>query len=216
MGDFLVNFTSQIASTSPLEWCAVVLAMAYVLLAAKQNSWCWLCAFVSTAIYTWLFWQVTLPFQSALNGFYMVMAGYGYYQWSKGGEEGTSNSIQYWPWWVHAGIVPLILCAAWVLSQLASSQFNSDHLLLDASINLLSVITTFMVAHKILQNWVYWFFINIASAYLYLQVGYALSACLFVGYVGFSVYGYIQWRAEYREQRGHIDYSGAASKSIQS
>ncbi|MCB4436921.1 nicotinamide riboside transporter PnuC [Alteromonas sp. McT4-15] len=214
MGDFLSIFVEQITTTSPLEWCAVVLAMAYVFFAAKQSSWCWLCAFISTAIYTWLFWQVTLPFQAALNFFYMVMAGYGYYQWSKGGQNGEAKPIRFWPWWVHAIIVPTMLCAAWIMSEVATSQFNSEHLLLDASINLLSVITTFMVAHKILQNWVYWFFINIASAYLYLQVGYALSACLFLGYVGFSVFGYVQWRVEYKEQRGHIDYSGAASQRI--
>ncbi|HBI75965.1 MAG TPA: transporter, partial [Alteromonas macleodii] len=52
MANFFSEFTSQIAATSLLEWVAVVLAIAYVLLAAKQNSWCWLCAFVSTAIYT--------------------------------------------------------------------------------------------------------------------------------------------------------------------
>lgn len=213
MGDFLTNFTSQIAATSSLEWGAVVLAMAYVLLAAKQNSWCWLCAFLSTAIYTWLFWQVTLPFQSALNVFYMVMAGYGYYQWSKGDEEGKGKVIRYWPWWFHAIIVPVVLVIAWVLSQVARSQFDSDHLLLDASINLLSVVATFMVAHKILQNWVYWFVINIASAYLYVQVGYALSACLFLGYVGFSVFGYYQWRIAYREQGGDFDYSETSTES---
>ena len=44
MTHFLSEFTSQIAATSLLEWVAVVLAIAYVLLAAKQNSWCWLCA----------------------------------------------------------------------------------------------------------------------------------------------------------------------------
>lgn len=69
MSAFFTEFLSQIAATSKLEWLAVVLAIAYVLLAAKQNSWCWLCAFASTAIYTWLFWQVTLPFQSMLNFF---------------------------------------------------------------------------------------------------------------------------------------------------
>lgn len=50
-----------------------------------------------------------------------------------------------------------MLLMAWGLSLVAGSQFNSEYLLLDASINLLSVVTTFMVAHKILQNWVYWF-----------------------------------------------------------
>ncbi|GEA06125.1 nicotinamide mononucleotide transporter [Alteromonas sp. KUL42] len=213
MERFFAEFTSQIIATSLLEWVAVVLAMAYVLLAAKQSSWCWLCAFLSTAIYTWLFWQVTLPFQSALNFFYMIMAGYGYYQWAQGAEDGETKRVTHWPLLVHVAIVPAMILLAWGLSYLASSQFNSEHLLLDASINLLSVVTTFMVAHKILQNWVYWFFINIGSAYLYFQVGYVLSACLFMAYVGFSVFGYYQWRVQYKEQREHTAYNRTATQS---
>lgn len=212
MADFLTSFSEQIAATSLLEWVAVVLAIGYVLLAALQNSWCWLCAFVSTAIYTYLFWQVTLPFQSALNFFYMVMAGYGYYQWSKRGSGSEKSAIIHWPWWVHSLLVPTLLLLAWGLSIMASSQFNSDFLLLDASINLLSVITTFMVAHKILENWVYWFFINIASAFLYFQVGYALSACLFAGYVVFSIFGYYQWMMQYNKQSRNVEYPPASAE----
>lgn len=201
MDGFLSDFIAQIVATSPLEWVAVVLAIGYVLLAAKQNSWCWACAFVSTGIYTWLFWQVTLPFQAALNLFYMAMAGYGYYQWSKGSTaDGQVKPVRSWALWVHCLVVPGMLLLAWALAHVAGSQFISDYLLLDASINLLSVVTTFMVAHKILQNWVYWFFINLASAYLYLQVGYALSACLFLGYVGFSIFGYYQWFSQWKAQ----------------
>jgi nicotinamide mononucleotide transporter len=205
---FFSDFISQIAATSPLEWVAVVLAIAYVWLAAKQNSWCWLCAFINTASYSWVFWQVTLPLQAALNLFYMAMAGYGYYQWSKGkGDADEIKRVTSWPLWLHALIVPTMLLSAWGLSQIASSQFNSEYLLLDASINLLSVVTTFMVAHKILQNWVYWFFINLASAYLYLQVGYALSACLFLGYVGFSIFGYYQWFMQWKGQNENQIYA---------
>lgn len=85
------------------------------------------------------------------------MAGYGYYQWSKGGDEGTEKPVRSWPLWIHLTIVPVLLCCAWGLSKLVTAQFNSDHLLLDASIQLLSIVTTFMVAHKVLQNWIYWF-----------------------------------------------------------
>jgi nicotinamide mononucleotide transporter len=213
MSAFFTEFLSQIAATSKLEWLAVVLAIAYVLLAAKQNSWCWLCAFASTAIYTWLFWQVTLPFQSMLNFFYMIMAGYGYYQWSKGGGEGTEKRVRSWPLWIHLTIVPVLLCCAWGLSKLVTAQFNSDHLLLDASIQLLSIVTTFMVAHKVLQNWIYWFFINLASAFLYFQVGMALSACLFLGYVGFSIFGYLQWQAQWNRQDETGNYHSAFERS---
>ena len=195
---FLENFVSQLTHTSLAEWCAVILALAYVWLAARQNRWCWLCAFVSTAIYTWLFWQVTLPFQAALNLYYMVMAGYGYYQWQRQAEDNAR--VQSWPWYYHLLMIPGLLTIAWGLSLWAQGQFNSDHLLLDASIQVLSVVTTFMVAHKVLQNWLYWFVINIASAYLYVQSGLALSGCLFLSYVGFSVYGYWQWLNEWKSQ----------------
>jgi len=202
MSVLLSEFWSQITATPLLEWIAVILAVGYVFLAAKQNSWCWMCAFSSTAIYTFLFWQVTLPFQSALNFFYMVMAGYGYYQWSKGSGTESEKPVRSWPWWVHLILVPVLLLCAWGGSRIVSSQFDSEYLLLDASINLLSVVTTFMVAHKILQNWIYWFFINLASAFLYFQVGLVLSACLFLGYVGFAIFGYCQWLKEWKKQDG--------------
>ena len=86
------------------------------------------------------------------------------------------------------------------LGKLAATQFNSEYLWLDAAINVFSVATTFMVAHKILQNWIYWFVINTAAVFLYWQSGLILSACLFLGYVGFSVYGYNQWKQEWSEK----------------
>jgi len=201
----LDKFISQILATPAMEWAAVVLALGYVWLAARQNSWCWVCAFASTAIYTWLFWQVTLPFQAGLNLFYMIMAIYGYYQWHHGAE--GESQVRSWPWHWHLLLVPALLMIGWGLASLASGQFNNEFLWLDACIQVLSVVTTFMVAHKVLQNWVYWFFINLASAYLYAQSGLMLSACLFAGFIGFSVYGYIQWQGELRQQGSEHAYS---------
>ncbi len=209
MNEVVNTFILQIAATSFPEWLAVILAIGYVWLAAKESPWCWACALLSTAIYTWLFWQVSLPFQSALNVFYMVMAVYGYYQWH-GGHREEPKAIQSLHWWHHLMLVPAVLLCAWALATLASTQFTSSYLHLDASIHLLSIVTTFMVAHKFLQNWVYWFFINGASAYLYWQTGLILSACLFVGYVGFSVYGYLRWRRQWKQGDGSTHYKSAA------
>ena len=94
MEQVLSQLVEQILATTLAEWLAVVLAIAYVLLAARQSAWCWLAALTSTAIYTWLFWQVALPFQSALNLFYMVMAVYGYWQWHhKPGEDKSAPPL---------------------------------------------------------------------------------------------------------------------------
>jgi len=198
MEQILSQLVEQIVATSLAEWLAVVLAIAYVLLAARQSAWCWLAALTSTAIYTWLFWQVALPFQSALNLFYMVMAVYGYWQWHH--KPGEDKSVQSRSLSWHVLAVFGLTAVAVGLGKLAATQFSSEYLWLDAAINVFSVATTFMVAHKILQNWIYWFVINTAAVFLYWQSGLILSACLFLGYVGFSVYGYNQWKQEWSER----------------
>ncbi|MDP5041289.1 MAG: nicotinamide mononucleotide transporter family protein, partial [Paraglaciecola sp.] len=81
MSEFASQLLQQLSAQSGLEALAVVLALAYVWLAAKQNIWCWPCALLSTAIYTFVFWEVTLPFHALLNVYYMLMAVYGWLQW---------------------------------------------------------------------------------------------------------------------------------------
>ena len=79
-----------------LETVAVVLSIAYLLLAMKENSLCWYCAFFSTAIYVWIFGDVSLYMESALNIYYMVMAVYGWYQWQRGGQDHSGLHISCW------------------------------------------------------------------------------------------------------------------------
>ena len=81
--------TEAWAQASGWELLAVALAVAYLLLAVRQNRWCWAAAFASTAIFTVLFWNVQLLMQSALNVYYMVMAVYGWWHWRHGGRAGS-------------------------------------------------------------------------------------------------------------------------------
>ena len=57
---WLDNLVDAWTAQSPWEMLAVALALAYLLLAVRQNPLCWLAAGLSTAIYTALFWQVQL------------------------------------------------------------------------------------------------------------------------------------------------------------
>ena len=68
-------------TTSWVEILAVVLAIAYVLLAIRQSIACWVAAFVSSCLYVWVFFAARLYMDSALNVFYAAMAVYGFWQW---------------------------------------------------------------------------------------------------------------------------------------
>ena len=72
------------AAMPALEWVAVALALAYLLLAVRQNPWCWACAIASAAIYLVLFARGGLVMQAALQLYYVAMAVYGWRAWRSG------------------------------------------------------------------------------------------------------------------------------------
>ena len=66
---------------------------------------------------------------------------------------------------------------------------------LDALVATGAVVTTWMVANKVLQNWHYWFVIDAVSVWLYASQGLTLTAILFLVYLGLVVVGWRSWRA---------------------
>jgi nicotinamide mononucleotide transporter len=188
------NLLIQLAATSFLEGIAVVLAVVYVWLAARQNIWCWPCALVSTGIYTWLFWNVSLPFHTGLNFYYLIMAVYGLMKWRE--SQADTLLVQSWPLSRHIICIIVLTIGSVTLSYFASSMLDADHIYLDAFITVFSVYTTILVAHKVRENWLYWIVINIFASYLYFAKDLTLTGILFLCYTGFAVYGFIQWRIE--------------------
>jgi nicotinamide mononucleotide transporter len=183
-----------------LETVAVVLSIAYLLLAMKENSLCWYCAFFSTAIYVWIFGDVSLYMESALNIYYMLMAIYGWYQWQRGGQDHAGLKISRWSLTNHCLAVVAILLAT-VISGYLLAENTAAHLpYLDSFTTWASVITTLMVARKIIENWLYWVVIDFVSIFLYLDRGLYQTAGLFVLYIVLALAGYILWTRKYREQ----------------
>ena len=197
------SFLAQLAATSFLEGIAVALALAYVWLAARQNIWCWPCALVSTGIYTWLFWTVSLPFHTGLNFYYLIMAVYGLKKWR--GDHADTFPVQSWPISRHMICIVGLTIGAITLSHFASTVLDANYIYLDAFITVFSVFTTLLVTHKVRENWLYWIVINLFAAYLYFANDLALTGMLFICYTGFAVYGFIRWRIEPVDVEGQAE-----------
>ncbi len=69
---------------SPLEAAAVGFAIAYLLLAIRQNIWCWAAALLSTGLYVVVMYRAALYMEAVLQFFYIGMAVYGWYNWTAG------------------------------------------------------------------------------------------------------------------------------------
>lgn len=186
-------------SSSVLEWIAVVFSLIYVFLAARQNIWCWLFGALSAAVSIVLFLFVKLYAESILFVFYVVVSLYGWYQW-KSVKSGPHLPVVEWKLMTHAGLILLSLVGAGVIYFIFSNYSDAEQPLLDALTTSFSFMTTFLVARKVLSNWLYWVAIDAASVYLYWSRGLDIYALLMVIYTGMAVYGYLQWRKEYRFQ----------------
>lgn len=78
----MTELLAALAAASPAELIAVLLAIAYLLLAIRQNSWCWAAAIGSTSLYVVLMYDARLYMESALQFFYIAIAVYGWWHWT--------------------------------------------------------------------------------------------------------------------------------------
>jgi len=186
---------------SPWELFAVVLAVAYLVLAIRQNIWCWAAAFVSTAIYLVLMYHASLYMESALQVFYLGMAVYGWYQWRHGPGLDHSLPVSRWsPQW-HVGAIVAVLVATLISGRVLSEYSEAALPYIDSFTTWGAIVATFMVARKVLENWLYWFVIDSVSIYLYVNRELYLTALLFAGYLVLIVIGYLSWRKDLQEMR---------------
>jgi len=198
--DWLQQLAESWAAMSAWELAAVVLAVAYLLLAVRQNRLCWIAAFVSTAIFTVLFWNVQLVMQSALNVYYMAMAVYGWWHWRHGSGGEGSLPITRWSLLRHSLALATIALCALISGYLLTRHSQAAWPYLDSVITWGAVVTTFMIARKVLENWAYWMVINSLAIFLFIDRGMTLTAMLHATYLFISVFGWISWHRDYHLQ----------------
>ena len=186
------------------EVLAVVLAVAYLVLAIRQNIWCWAAAAVSTVLYLFIMYHSRLYMESLLQLFYLAMAAYGWYSWThppRGEADGDGElKVTTWPLRRHLFAIGSVLLLVYVSGDLLARYSDAALPHLDSFTTWGAVVATFMVARKVLENWLYWFVIDAVSIGLYLDRELFFTAALFAVYLVMIVIGYRSWRTSMREQ----------------
>lgn len=193
MQEFLVEGLNQFNRQSLPELAAVILGIAYLILAMRQSAWCWPCAFVSTALFTWVFFDVSLVMESLLNVYYMAMAVYGYWCWRRGSSGDTPLKISVWSMSSHVRALFLIGALTGLSGWLLTQHTGAARPYIDSFTTWGSVVTTYMVARKVFENWFYWLVIDSISLYLYWDRELYATALLMLVYLFLVVAGIAAW-----------------------
>jgi nicotinamide mononucleotide transporter len=179
--------------TSAIELAAAFLAVAYLLLAIRQQVSCWAAAFVSSCLYVWVLYTARLYMESVLNAFYAAMALYGFWQW-RHGAGGGALKVTRWPIARHAGALLGVLALSMISSFFLRRFTPAAWPFVDSMVTWSSVFATFLVARKVYENWYWWLAIDSVSLCLYFTRHLYATMLLFALYLVLILIGMREWR----------------------
>jgi nicotinamide mononucleotide transporter len=140
---------------------------------------------------------------SALNAYYLVMAVYGYWQWSKNTNSQQDSSatlvIVSWSASWHIKICLGLAILASTVGYFMATYTQADFAYLDTFTTVYALFATYLVTQKVLENWLYWIVIDVVSIYLYIEKGLVPTTVLFIIFVAFASYGYLKWLTLYKQ-----------------
>ena len=177
-----------------LESLAVVTAIMYLILAAKEDVRCWYAGLISSILYFYIMLQAGLLMEGGLQIFYVFMAVYGWTQWKDTNNKTSSLKISSWNKTTHLIIISFVITLSLISGIFLEKFTNAALPFLDALTTWGAIASTYMVAKKIIENWFYWFVIDSISIYLFISRELFLTAFLFLIYLVIIIYGYRSWK----------------------
>lgn len=180
--------------TSNTEWLAIITSLCYVILAAYQKRACWYFAFSSSVLYIFIGFEAKLYPDMVLNTFYAAMALFGWFQWKEKTTESTQVNTRPWNWHLIALLLMVFcgLATGFILDRFTDQAYPY----LDSLAFFGSLIATWMITKKIVENWLYFVFIDLGMSYVYFFRGYILTSILFLVYTVIALRAFFTWRKQ--------------------
>lgn len=177
-----------------IEILATATSLGYLLLLIRQNIWCWPLAIVSGLLSIYLFLESKLYSESILYGYYILIAIYGWWNWSR---PKAPIKVTTWKTKNHLTAIPIGIVLSVGLGHMFITYTDADKPYLDATTTIFSFIASILEAKKILSGWIYWIIINGVTVGLYFSKSLDIYAGLMVIYFVMSIVGYREWRKDY-------------------
>ena len=187
-----------------LEFTAVFFAILYLILAVNQNILCWVAGIVSSILYFFIMQSAGLYMEAYLQIFYVFMGLYGWLQWRKGNQIDNNFIVNTWSMLKHFYAISLILALSVLSGLLLKSYTDAVLPFFDAFVTWGAVVATYMVAKKLLENWIYWLVIDSISILLFISRDLFPTAFLFGLYIVIIFFGYKSWKKALKKNNGIV------------
>ena len=182
-----------------VEILGVIFSILYLIFSIRQNILLWPLGIASALLYMVVFYQSKFYADMGLNGYYVVISIYGWLLWRKGSAEDGSKLAVSRLGKRHALILLGFTAAAFAGIGLILDRYTDSPVpYWDAFTTAVSFTATWLLARKILENWILWIIVDAVSMGLYLYRGLYPTLFLFAIYTTMAVIGYLKWSRTYK------------------
>ena len=180
-----------------VEIAGAVLSVIYLYLSIREKSALWIFGFISSLLYIFVFFESKLYADMSLSFYYLGVSIFGWITWQQKTTQLQDTKLHITrisgkKQLLHYVLGTLIAYLAYylILQYLTDSTIPAA----DSVVGALSVIATWMLAKKKIENWLIWIVVDAFAAGLYFYKELYPTAILFVIYTVMAVVGYKQWK----------------------
>ncbi|MEZ2337217.1 nicotinamide riboside transporter PnuC [Mucilaginibacter sp. RCC_168] len=190
----LINlFVEQIKETTWVQWLAVALGVAEVLLARVNNIWLYPAGILGTALSILLLMEAQLFAESLLNVYYIVMSVYGWVYWVKKRDQPPVKVT--WSTRTEWIISLSISLGGWAVLYFLLRYFTPSNVpLWDAFVSSTAWAGMWLLARRKIENWIFLNISNLFAVPLLFYKKLPMFAVLTIFLFIVACFGYYDWR----------------------
>ena len=174
-----------------IDCIALLFGILGVILTIFEIIWCWPIALISVLIQAYTFYHARLFGDFSLQIFYFFSGIYGWIYWNKNKLQPFLISSAPKNSWIYIIASEILLtCILYFILK----QFKSDQVILDSILTSASLICTYLMTKKWVENWLFWIIIDLTYVYLCIIKQLPVYAILYLFYGIMAYYGFYTWR----------------------
>jgi len=184
------------------ELTGALLGIIYILLSVRQKVLTWAFGIATSVVYAWVFYTSRFYAGMGLQIYYVAVSIYGWSYWMSGKQKGKPGELPVRSSDRTTAVYGMLLAAGsfTLLYLLLSLKTDSPVPFMDALTTALSIAATWLLARKILENWLIWILTNLLCIGLYAYQNLWPTVVLFIVYEALAVYGYFRWKRSMQVQ----------------
>jgi nicotinamide mononucleotide transporter len=179
-----------------LEIFGVITGLVSIYFQIRQKIWLWPVSIACSFFYVFVYFEARLYAEISLQIYYVIVSVYGWFYWVKGKRGKNSGEVNVtrlnWITGLVLGFLVLVLVAP--VGYLLDRYSDTDVPYIDAVVTVISFAATWMLARKILENWLVWIFVDFLCIGVYIYKGLYPTSVFFAVLTILAFKGYSSWK----------------------